>query len=100
MTRGSGLIAVLMFLSACGASAPRMQPIAEGHQPGEEAAVLEALDRYVTGISESDLEAQAAMLMPEGMAYIWRPIYLQAEDGTWRRAEAVGWRSWPARTRS
>lgn len=90
MSRGSGLIAVLMLLSACGASAPRMQPIPEGHQPGEEAAVLEALDRYVTAISETDLEAQAAMMMPEGMAYIWRPIYLQTEDGTWRRAEGGG----------
>jgi len=90
MTRGSGLIAILTLLSACGASAPRMQHIAEGHQPGEEAAVLEVLDRYVTAISETDLEAQAAMLMPEGMTYIWRPIYHQDEDGIWRPAEGGG----------
>lgn len=70
MTRGSGLIAILTFLSACAASA---QPIAEGHQPGEEAAVLEALDRYVTAISETDLEAMAAMQTPDGMTYQWRP---------------------------
>lgn len=90
MTRCIGLIAIVVFLSACGASAPRMQPVAEGHQPGEEAAVLEALDRYVTAISETDLEAMAAMMMPEGMAYIWRPIYRQGEDGTWRPVEGGG----------
>lgn len=73
MTRRSGLIPILTFLSACGASAPPMQPIVHGHQPGEEAAVLEALDRYVTAISETDREAQAAMMTPDGMTYVWRP---------------------------
>lgn len=90
MIRVIGLIAILTLLSACGASVPPTPHIAEGHQPGEEAAVLEALDRYVTAISESDLEAQAAMQMPEGMTYVWRPIYLEAEDGTWRQAEGGG----------
>jgi len=73
MTRSIGLIAMLTLLSACGASAPQMQRIAEGHQPGEEAAVLEVLDRYVTAISETDLQAQTAMQTPEGMTYQWRP---------------------------
>ena len=90
MIRVIGLIAILTLVSACGASAPPTPHIAEGHQPGEEAAVLEALDRYVTAISETDLEAQAAMLTPEGMSYIWRPVYVEAEDGTWRPAEGGG----------
>jgi hypothetical protein len=90
MRRSIGLIAILTLLSACKAPVPPIQHIAVGHQPGEEAAVLEALDRYVTAISENDLEAKAAMLMPEGMTYIWRPIYHVGEDGTWRRAEGGG----------
>lgn len=61
MTRSIGLLVVMASLSACEASTPRMQAVPEGHQPGEEGAVLEALDRYVTAISENDLEAQAAM---------------------------------------
>jgi hypothetical protein len=73
MTRGSGLIAIMAFLAACGGPARRPQHLVEGHQPGEEAAVLEALDRYVTAISETDLEAQAAMQTPDGMTYQWRP---------------------------
>ena len=73
MTRSIGLIAIMALLSACGTSAPPTRHIAEGHQPGEEAAVLEVLDRYVTAISESDLEAQAAMQTPDGTTYQWRP---------------------------
>ena len=73
MTRITGLIAILISVSASAASAPPTQYTAEGHQPGEEAAVLELLDRYVTAISETDLDAQAAMQTPEGMTYQWRP---------------------------
>ena len=40
---------------------------------GEEAAVLEAMDRFMTAISETDLEAQAAMKTRDGMTYQWRP---------------------------
>lgn len=61
MTRITGLIAILISLSASADAAPPTQQTAEGHQPGEEAAVLELLDRYVTAISETDLDAQAAM---------------------------------------
>lgn len=88
MTRSIGLIAILAFLSACGASAPQAQPA--GHQPDEEAAVLDALDRHVTAISETDLDAMAAMMMPEGMTYVWRPLYDVGDDGIWRRAEGGG----------
>lgn len=73
MTRGSGLVAIMSMLAACGGPAPPMQHFAEGHQPSEEAAVLEVLDRFMTAISESDLEAQAAMQTPDGMTYQWRP---------------------------
>lgn len=72
MIRNSSVIALVVFLSACGASVPRQQH-AQGHQPAEEAAVLEVLDRYVTAISETDLKAQAAMQTPDGMTYQWRP---------------------------
>lgn len=73
MTRSMFLIAMMTVLSACEATPPPLPHIAQGHQPGEETAVLEALDRYVTAISETDLEAQAGMLMPEGMTFVWRP---------------------------
>ncbi len=91
MTRSMFLIAMMTFLSACGASAPPTPHIAEGHQPGEEAAVLEALDRYVTAISESDREAQAAMMTPDGMTYVWRPVFeVDSQSGIWRPAEGGG----------
>lgn len=44
-----------------------------GHQPGEEAAVLRVLDRYMKAISEQDLEAMAGMQLPDGMTYRARP---------------------------
>jgi Putative lumazine-binding len=40
-----------------------------GHQPGEEASVLRAMDRYMKAISEQDLAAMAAMQLPDGMTY-------------------------------
>ena len=73
MIRSIVFIAIVSSLSACGGSAPTIQHVAEGHQPDEQAAVLEVLDRYVTAISENDLVAQAAMQTPEGMTYQWRP---------------------------
>lgn len=73
MTRTIGLIAIMAVLSACGASAPVVPHIPGGHQPGEEEAVLDAMDRFMTAISENDLEAMAAMQTPDGMTYQWRP---------------------------
>ncbi|MDX1440332.1 MAG: hypothetical protein R3284_10570 [Rubricoccaceae bacterium] len=73
MIRSISLAAIAVLLTACGASAPLVQTIPEGHQPAEEAAVLEAMDRYMIAISESDLDAQAAMQTPDGMTYQWRP---------------------------
>lgn len=90
MSRSIGLVVMLTLLSACKAPATPIQQIAVGHQSGEEAAVLEALDLYVTAISETDLQAQAAMMTPEGMTYVWRPIYRVDDDGSWRPAEGGG----------
>jgi hypothetical protein len=73
MNRSVSVIAVMALLSGCGASEPQTQRVPKGHQSGEEAAVLEAMDRYMTAISESNHEAQAAMQAPGGMTYQWRP---------------------------
>ena len=67
------VIAVVALLSGCGDTEPQQPPVPGGHQRGEETAVLEALDRYMSAISESDYEAQAAMETPGGMTYQWRP---------------------------
>lgn len=73
MIRGMVLIAVAALLPGCAGSIPAMQRLPGGHQPGEEAAVLEATDRYFKAISEKDYAAQAAMQTSDGMTYQWRP---------------------------
>lgn len=73
MFRNFGVIAVIALLSGCAATAPPAQHIAVGHQAAEELAVLEAMDRYMTAISESDSETLLAMQTPDGMTYQWRP---------------------------
>lgn len=62
------LALLLVARSAHASSAPPPQPV--GHQPGEEAAVLAAMDRYLTAISASDLKTQDEMQMPDSMT--WR----------------------------
>jgi hypothetical protein len=69
MTSGIGLIVSVALLSACGSSITRATLVPAGYQSGEKTAVLEAMDRYMTAISESDLQAMAAMQTPEGMTY-------------------------------
>jgi len=44
-----------------------------GHEPGVEAAVLEAFDRFLLAINAQDLEARAALQTPDGMSYIAVP---------------------------
>lgn len=44
-----------------------------GHQPGEDAAILAVIDRFMAAISANDLQAMAALQMPEGMTYRARP---------------------------
>lgn len=67
MFRSIGFVGILALSSACGASAPPSEHIPVGHQSAEEAAVLEAMDRYMTAISETDLEALAATQTLGGM---------------------------------
>ena len=69
MTRSIRLMAILALLAACVPSAPPAPPVPAGHQPDAEAAVLAAMDRYMTAISANDLQAMAAMQTPEGMTY-------------------------------
>jgi hypothetical protein len=64
------LIAVFSSLLLACASALADPP---GHQPGAEAQVLATVDRFVAAISARDLEAMAAMQMPEGMTFVSRP---------------------------
>jgi len=77
MSRSISVIAVMAVLLGCGHSAFLTQRGAGGHQSDEEEAVLKAMDHYMTAISESNYEAQAAMQTPDGMTYQWRPT----EDG-------------------
>lgn len=44
-----------------------------GHQPREEAAVLEAMDRYLTAMSVNDLRAMEGLQTADGMTYTARP---------------------------
>jgi hypothetical protein len=46
---------------------------AAGHEAGEEEAVLAAMDQYMHAISNDDPAARAAMQMPDGMIFAWRP---------------------------
>jgi hypothetical protein len=77
MNRCTSVIAVMALVAGCGQSMARGQTVPGGHQQGEEVAVLDAMDRYMTAISESDHAAQVAMQTPGGMTYQWRP----SEDG-------------------
>lgn len=72
-----------MMLPSCASTPVSAPPPPVGHQAGEEAAVLAAMDRYMHAISTSDLQAMAAMQMPDGMTFRARPT----EGGRW---EIVG----------
>ncbi len=96
MHRTIGVFLALAFLSACATTSEFVRPVAAGHQAGEEAAVLQAMDRYLTAISVNDVGAMAALQMADGMTFVERP---KAGGGT----EIVGRpnRYWvdPARAR-
>jgi hypothetical protein len=62
-----------MRLATATAPAQPSPSIPAGHQPGEESAVLAALDRSVHAISAKDLRTMAAMQTPDGMTYVARP---------------------------
>ena len=63
------LLGATVLLSACTTAVPPAPSVPAGHQSGDETAALEAMDRYMTAITESDFEAMAAMQTPEGMTY-------------------------------
>jgi hypothetical protein len=71
--RSIAILTAIALSSVWGTSGSQAQRIPEGHQSDEETTVLVAMDRYLTAISESDLEAQTAMQAPGGMTYQWRP---------------------------
>ena len=73
MMRSMVVISVAALLSGCESASPPAQHMPAGHQSADEVAVLGALDRYMTAISEKDYAAQAAMQTPDGMTYQWRP---------------------------
>jgi len=59
----------MTLLSACTVSSPRPPSTQAGGPSDEEAAVLAAMDRYLTAISAQDIHTMAAMQTPEGMTY-------------------------------
>ena len=68
------IVSVAAMLLSAGPSLAQSAPsVPAGHQVGEEAAVLAALDRYVHAISARDLRTMAAMQAPDGMTYVARP---------------------------
>lgn len=62
------LFSLISFLNCT----PPAEPPA-GHQPEEEEAVLETLDRYMLAISANDLQLLDAMQTPDGMTYTAYP---------------------------
>ena len=67
MKRIASVVAVAALLCAHASAAP---PPARAAKPvDEKAAVLAAMDRYLTSLSEDDLRAMAAMQTPDGMTY-------------------------------
>lgn len=73
MIRSIAILTAIALSSVWGTSESQAQRSPEGQQSDEETSVLEAMDHYLTAISESDFEAQAAMQAPGGMTYQWRP---------------------------
>jgi len=69
MIRPICLGVVAITLAACATTKAPVPLAPGGHQPGEEAAVLAAMDRYMRVISANDLEAMAGMQTPDGMTY-------------------------------
>ena len=68
------LVGVAVTLLATGTARAESTPSdPAGHQVGEEAAVLAALDRYMHAISARDIRTMAAMQTPDGMTYVARP---------------------------
>ena len=72
--RRASLCCILGLVFANGTAIAQPPPaMLPGHQPGEEAAILAMIDRYMIAISTRDLKAMAAMQMHDGMTYVERP---------------------------
>lgn len=72
--RRASLFCILGLVFADGAAIAQPPPaLLPGHQPGEEAAILAMIDRYMIAISTRDLQTMAAMQMHDGMTYVARP---------------------------
>ena len=69
MTQNMCRFGILALLAPFAAAVSGMPPAPAGHQSGEETAVLAAMDRYMTAISTTDLQAMEKMQTPEGMTY-------------------------------
>jgi hypothetical protein len=67
------LVALAVLSTSCASGRAPATPAPAGHQPAEEAAVLAAMDRFMRAISTNDIEAMAALQMPDGMTYVARP---------------------------
>lgn len=77
------IVALALCVAAAGCATSQtfvVAPAAAGHQPGEEAAILDTLDNFMRAINTQDLEARAALQMADGMSY----IAVTAQDGTRR----------------
>jgi hypothetical protein len=57
------------ILALAAASAMAVPPAPAGAQPGEEAAVLAVVDKYLAAISSRDIHAMAALQTPDGVTY-------------------------------
>ena len=74
----SRTMVLLLVLAACTTTeAPTLAPA--GHQPAEEAAILDVMDAYMHEISANDLAAMDARQTAEGMTYRIRA----RDDGGW-----------------
>ncbi len=81
---GLGLALGLAVASCAPAAAPAAQPVeVAGSEPGEEDAVLAALDGYLRALSASDLQELAALQAPDGMTY--RAV--KSAEGQWEVIE-------------
>lgn len=63
----AGIVAALLCAVAPAGTAAAIGPA--GHQSGEEAAVLAAMDRYLLAVSANDIDAMASLQAPDGMTY-------------------------------
>jgi len=79
----------VVFVAPCATA--QAQALPAGHEPGEEAAILEVMDAYMLEISANDLAAMQARQTPEGMTYRHRA----RPDGSWE-VRARSNREWVA----